>query len=127
MKTEDEPVMTYGMLFLKYRELGVKKMLVTYAGEGDSGDLEEVYYEKEDGTPYPDRVYLPEEDESMFKQLCDKPMRNLEDWWNNDGGHGVVSIDLETGNYEIDNHIKEVHYETYSHEGNVIKKLEEEE
>ena len=50
----------------------------------------------------------------------DKILGDIEDWWNNDGGYGVLSILVPSGKYRIDNSVYITNTEHYTHAGNLI-------
>jgi hypothetical protein len=42
---------------------------------------------------------------------------DIEDWYNNDGGYGTVTINLNDFTYSIENNVRITDVETYNHEG----------
>jgi hypothetical protein len=50
----------------------------------------------------------------------DKILGDIEDWWNNDGGYGILSILVPSGKYKIENTIYITNTEDYVHEGSLI-------
>ena len=114
------------VLFLK--DLGVTKILVFYEGSGDSGSIDNIeYYTGENGETVHFKHDLNISDEMHQKliNLCYPMLDNIEDWYNNDGGYGTVTIDLDTLHYDIANHIRYTDYETYTHEGSIHDLSEE--
>ena len=87
-----------------------KYIQINYDGAGDSGSVEEIQlYNPDEGSHghyeiLEDRrkEYLKIED--AFYELFD---RSMGDWVNNDGGYGILTIDLEDGSYT-----NEVNYRT---------------
>lgn len=122
-------------LLLKLADLGVTGIKVTYEGGGDSGAIEWIgYTTKPCETPsdVDDQVEswasptLAELDQGSYALIEDfahtKILDDIEDWWNNEGGWGELSICVPSGDYMIDNHVRVVHSEDYLHDGNLINK-----
>ncbi len=103
------------------RTLGVSKLVVTFSGGGDSGDIESVdAYNTGQTAAIPLTAQIPwSSDESCFneeyktwtevtkeglmsieeiaKELTFKALENEGlDWYNNDGGQGTLEIDFST-------------------------------
>ena len=107
------------VLFLKDR--GITTVKVHYEGSGDSGSIDSIsYYKGEDEHNIKDLDISDEMHEKLIN-LCYPMLDNIEDWYNNDGGHGTLSIDIKTGEYEIDVNIEYRSYSTHNHEGNIIE------
>jgi len=111
------------VLYLKDR--GVTKIEVEYAGSGDSGSIDNiVYYKGEDIFSYSDLDITHDMDDRL-QNLCYPMLDNIEDWYNNDGGYGTVTIDLDKLHYDIANHVRYTTYEKYEHEGKLEDLTEE--
>jgi hypothetical protein len=111
------------VLYLKDR--GVTKIEVEYAGSGDSGSIDGInYYKGEDSFSYSDLDISHDMDDKL-QNLCYPMLDNIEDWYNNDGGYGTITIDLDKLHYDIANHIRYTNYEKYEHEGNLEDLTEE--
>ena len=54
--------------------------------------------------------------------LAQSILNDIEDWWNNEGGHGVMSIMVPSGKYKINNTIYITETEDYFHEGDLLSK-----
>ena len=71
-------------------------------------------------------LYLADLDGELRDQLIDfaneKILNDLEDWWNNDGGYGVMIIKIPSGEYEIANTIYVTDTEEFEHDGDLISK-----
>lgn len=112
------------VLFLK--DLGVTKILVFYEGSGDSGSIDNIeYYTGEGDQSFKNDLAITDEMHNKLIDLCYPMLDDIEDWYNNEGGHGTVTIDLDTLHYDIANHIRYTHYETYTHEGSIHDLSEE--
>ncbi len=124
-------------LLIKLADIGITGIMVRYDGAGDSGQIEEIQYctepvddieEIEDKIDYhsPKLNELNSDLEKAIEDLVYKfLLEDIEDWYNNEGGYGEVSIMVPSGNYWINNNIRIVDYECYTHEGSLIEKSAE--
>jgi len=125
-----------GLLF-KLADLGVTGIKIFYSGSGDSGDIDDVVYTTIKEASFYDimnlsnygqenTLYLATLDGYLRDDLIDfaneKILNNLEDWWNNDGGYGVMLIKIPSGEYEISNTIYVTDTEEFAHDGDLISK-----
>lgn len=111
---------------------GIKKVVVYYEGGGDSGAIEYVNATQDPDIDYDtlknwDQEYLLNDIDTglstLIEDYCQEMLLNdIEDWWNNEGGHGYVHIDVELGTYTINNSIRVADYEEYIHVGNLKDK-----
>jgi hypothetical protein len=127
-------------LLLKLADLGVTGIKVQYDGGGDSGAVEWIGYttEKcatpEDVDDYIDTwdndANLADLDSSAYSLIEDfaqeRILEDIEDWWNNEGGYGDLSICVPSGKYCINNHIRITETEDYKHGGSLLEKAEDE-
>jgi hypothetical protein len=123
-------------LLLKLADLGVTGIKIFYSGGGDSGDIDDVVYTTIKEAAFnnimnlsnhgEDVLYLAELDDELKDDLIDfaneKILNDLEDWWNNDGGYGVMIIKIPSGEYEIANTIYVTDTEEFEHDGDLISK-----
>ena len=121
-------------LLLKLADLGVTGIKIFYSGGGDSGALDDIVYTTKKIEDIEDINYLENfGNEVVFLKDLDsalnadienfaeeKILNDIEDWWNNDGGYGVMLISVPSGNYKIDNTIYFTNTEEYYHDGNLI-------
>jgi hypothetical protein len=121
-------------LLLQLADLGVTGIKIIYSGGGDSGAIDEIIYTTEKVTnfedlddldPYSENVLnLRDLSTSLYSHLEDfatsKLLDEIEDWWNNEGGHGTVLIAIPSGNYKINNNIYISNTEEFIHNGNLI-------
>jgi hypothetical protein len=123
-------------LLLKLADFGVTGIKISYEGGGDSGSIEHIGY----GTDKYDSVNDVADEldtwggesleklvsNDVYRQLetfaYEKLLDNVEDWYNNDGGYGEISILVPSGEYQINNNIRITHTESYIHEGSMINK-----
>ena len=121
-------------LLLQLADLGVTGIKIIYSGGGDSGAVDEIIYTTEEVTnledlddldPYSLNVLnLRDLSTSFYSNIEDfatsKLLYEIEDWWNNEGGHGTVLIAIPSGDYTINNNIYISNTEEYIHNGNLI-------
>jgi hypothetical protein len=128
-------------LLVKLANEGITGILALYSGGGDSGAIDDIVYttEKLDDdddlaldeidsmdTYTPNAMYIRALDQVMNDDLnnflTDRILDNIEDWWNNEGGYGKVSILVPSGKYKINNTIYITNTEDYVHEGDLLSK-----
>ncbi len=123
-------------LLLKLADLGVTGVKIFYSGSGDSGDIDDVVYTTTKEAAFNNIMnlsnygegilYLADLDGELRDDLIDfaneKILNDLEDWWNNDGGYGVMIIKIPSGEYEITNTIYTTDTEEFEHDGDLISK-----
>lgn len=121
-------------LLLQLADLGVTGIKIIYSGGGDSGAIDDIIYTTEevinledldDLYPYSENVLnLRDLSTSLYSDIEDfahnKLLDDVEDWWNNEGGHGTVLIAIPSGNYTINNNIYISNTEEFTHTGNLI-------
>ena len=123
-------------LLLKLADLGVTGIKIFYSGGGDSGDIDDVVYTTIKEAAFnnimnlsnhgEDVLYLANLNDELADKIKDfaneKILNDLEDWWNNDGGYGVMIIKIPSGEYEITNTIYVTDTEEFEHDGDLISK-----
>jgi hypothetical protein len=123
-------------LLLKLADLGVTGIKIFYSGGGDSGDIDDIVYTTSKEAAFNNIMNLPSHGEDILylqnlnDELADKIkyfanekiLNELEDWWNNDGGYGVMLIKIPSGEYEIANTIYVTNIEEFAHDGDLISK-----
>jgi len=123
-------------LLLKLADLGVTGIKIFYSGGGDSGDIDDVVYTTIKEAAFnnimnlsnhgEDVLYLADLDGELKDEITDfadqKILTDIEDWWNNDGGYGVMIIKIPSGEYEIANTIYVTDTEEFGHDGDLISK-----
>jgi len=127
-------------LLLQLADRGVTGIRVEYSGGGDSGCIDSINYvtqklsqneaEAFDTINYEpswtnaDALSLMNLDSGIYSDLedfaQDRILNSIEDWWNNEGGYGVMSIIVPSGKYKIENNIYITSTEEYCHEGSLI-------
>lgn len=114
--------LTWQKAILQLKDRGIKQLKVFYEGSGDSGSINHIeYYNGKDE----DEVDIEDLDNDEIMNLCYPMLDDIEDWYNNEGGFGHITINLEDFSYEIENNVRFTHHETYSHEGTLDDYIEE--
>jgi hypothetical protein len=107
-------------VILELKDLGVDRVAIQYSGSGDSGDIDDVTYYNKAG----EVVEIEEKYEEVHEKVKDYALiilNDIEDWWNNEGGYGVLNMFISQNTYSIENHIYITETEDYFHEGDLIK------
>jgi hypothetical protein len=110
-------------LMLRLRDLGIVSIYAEFSGGGDSGAIDDINYHLSDSTINNQFDTDNEELHDDVENYCYKLLQsgNIEDWYNNDGGHGTLNIDTKTGECNIEVNIANYVYDTYNHESNIIE------
>ena len=126
-------------LLLQLADIGITGIKVHYDGGGDSGAIEWIGY-TQDPCETPEDVNdriddwdndanLAELDSSAYSLIEDfaqeRILIDIEDWWNNEGGFGHLSICVPSGKYMVNSSIRITQTEDYTHEGSLLNKTEE--
>lgn len=92
------------LFFMALEQRGIKELRISYDGSGDSGSVEESHFITMDG----DQIDLPEFNDTAG-DVAYHILNNYYDvdWYNNDGGHGVVIINIIEKTWEIDGYYRE--------------------
>ena len=111
------------LLFLKMN--GVTKIIVEYNGSGDSGSIDNITldYGEEHKRKNIDSQHEFKEIKEVIETQAYEVLETVSDWYNNDGGYGNIEINVETGNYEVQNNIRITEIETEYAEGNFFQEL----
>ena len=107
-------------VILELKDLSVDKVEIEYSGSGDSGEIDDITYYNKAG----EVVEIEGEYEDVHEKVrdyADNILSNIEDWWNNDGGYGILNLFITENTYSIENHIYITDTEDYHHEGDLIK------
>ena len=126
-------------LLFRLADYGITGVKVKYDGGGDSGAIQWIGYTKqfcESPEAVDDNVDEWEGDSNLLnidrdlyyeiEQFAEEKLLNdIEDWWNNEGGFGVLCISVPSGKYIINDHINVTSTEDYFHDGSLLDKAEE--
>lgn len=130
--TEQELMQT----LIQLADLGVTGIRIDYEGGGDSGCIEDIMYTDKEGVSLIEIQNLPWDSKNL-KNLSSELASNIEnfahaqilddieDWWNNEGGSGTLSILVPSGEYTVENNIRRIDYDEFFHEGNLFRKTED--
>jgi len=130
--TEQELTQT----LIQLADLGVTGIRINYEGGGDSGCIEGIMYTDKEGTSLEEVQNLAWDSKNLNELnnelainienfATDKILDDIEDWWNNEGGSGILSILVPSGEYYVENNIRVIDYEEFIHEGNLFRKTED--
>lgn len=112
------------VVFLK--DIGITKIRVTYEGSGDSGSIDNVVYHHKEGYEYYSTQFnITDSQNDDIQNLAYPMLDGIEDWYNNEGGYGSITIDLDEFIYDIENNIRITEIETYKHNGSLKEYLKE--
>ena len=125
-------------VLIQLADQGVTGIKIHYDGGGDSGAIEAIVYTDEEDANFIDIDLIGtwNEDKDLEKLNSsayttiqnfahETLLDNIEDWWNNEGGYGDLLIKVPSGEYLINNNVRVVEIEEYTHEGNLFRKTEE--
>ena len=105
-------------------DLGFNRVQINYSGGGDSGAIDTTMYLKPGDDEEQDynlsekqKNNLNETVRSFIDDLANTKLNDIEDWWNNDGGFGVMIINIPSGEFTIKNNTYYQITETYDHVG----------
>ena len=113
---------------LKLRDNGVKYIACIYSGGGDDGSIDEKYclnesfdddYVNKEEDINKDYVMPGNLEDDINEDIFYKVLNSIEDWWNNDGGYGILVIRLKDMNYYNINNCYYTQTDTYNHEGKI--------
>jgi len=107
----------------KLKDQNISKIVFEYEGSGDDGAIDDIcYFDSLDRT-----IDLSDFDDDIVNDIyniqetleekVNDILENVSDWYNNEGGHGTVTIHTDTGNYEVDNNIRIVDFQNESYKG----------
>ena len=130
--TEQELMQT----LIQLADLGVTGIRIDYEGGGDSGCIEGMMYTEEKDVSIEDVQNLPWDSKNLNNLSSElasnienfahaQILDDIEDWWNNEGGNGTLSILVPSGEYNVENNIRRVEYDEFFHEGNLFRKTED--
>ena len=106
-------------LLLHLEELNIKRIVMEFSGSGDSGEINQRYYytslKVDTEIVNPERINYDAKDH--IDTIVYEALELIEDWYNNDGGGGIITIYIPSMKYEIANYIYFTEQENYEHEG----------
>jgi hypothetical protein len=88
------------------KNMGITELVAEYDGSGDSGSIETIYCEDENGNTISiDSDTESKVEEMLYEVLSDKYQY---DWYNNEGGYGTVRINIEDKTWNVDGAIRTI-------------------
>jgi len=125
-------------VLIQLADQGVTGIKVHYDGSGDSGAIEGIVYTDIENANFSDIDLVSAWDQNLNLATINSSayatiqnfahetiLDNIEDWWNNEGGYGELLIKVPSGEYLVNNNIRIMNTEEYSHEGNLFRKTED--
>jgi len=91
-------------ILVKLKDKGINKLEINFSGSGDSGDIDDIiYYDINGKHHYSSEMvqdsYINDQEYTLLQNDCyefiDEAIEGA-DWYNNDGGFGDITIDLDT-------------------------------
>lgn len=120
MKNDESLALTVKKNILKALNKDYKYIIITYEGSGDSGAIEDISMSNQIG----DTIWESAQGESIVGEDRDAieewaysvPLNEVSDWYNNDGGYGMIIINVKDGTYTVENNIRftDIELETYN-------------
>lgn len=107
----------------KLKDLGVSIIHIEYSGGGDSGAIDDMTYQNKDS----DDLVIPPDPEltQAVEKFAYVKLNNIEDWWNNEGGSGFMTINIDDLTYHVENSVRIIEYENFTHGGSLSELLED--
>ena len=125
-------------VLIQLADQGVTGIKVHCDGSGDSGAIENIVYTDIEDANFSDidlvSAWNQEKDLRKLNSSACATIENfahetilddIEDWWNNEGGYGDLLIKVPSGEYLINNNVRIMEIEEYTHEGNLFRKTED--
>jgi len=88
------------------KNMGITELVAEYDGSGDSGSIETVYGEDDDGNV----IHLDTDVESKVEEMLYEVLTDNYDydWYNNEGGYGKVTINLDDKTWRVDGYVRNI-------------------
>jgi hypothetical protein len=113
MEQQDQTQVKLGQLLIltNLKDLGVKRIEISFSGSGDSGDIDDVEFHDSDGSYLTNLVKetfsnkseidIDNELRDIAWALVNEKVDTVGDWVNNEGGFGSITIDVEEKTYDL--------------------------
>jgi len=98
--------LTQVLLVTKVKDLGVDSIYIEFSGSGDSGDVDDVLFQRK-GEDISSMIEtkIDEGSVELFKdiawQIINEKVDAVGDWVNNEGGFGHLEIDVYKKTYDL--------------------------
>jgi hypothetical protein len=117
------------LMIHKLKDIGAAFVVIEYSGGGDSGAIESVdcldskktTIDMSNFENYSELKEILKDIENYFDITT---LTSIEDWWNDDGGWGNLTLDLSDLSYTIENNINYTQTDVYHHEGNISEQID---
>lgn len=117
----EKDILVVKKYIIKAKNEGYKYIIITYEGSGDSGAIEDVAMSND----IPDSVWEGisgeaiegEDREAIEEWAYGEALNNVSDWYNNDGGFGVIAINVDDATFQIENNVRVSDVVSESHSG----------
>lgn len=89
---------------LHLRDRGVEKIRIHYSGGGDSGQIDDIVYlvKSFNKTFSEEELSIASDIHSKLESVSYRLLDGIGDWYNNEGGQGIIEINLPDLEYTID-------------------------
>lgn len=112
------------LYFSILKDQNINYIHIQYSGGGDNGDIDDIDYFNDPVNQDSISVTINEELESLFKYYCtEKILNNIEDWYNEDGGYGTITFNINDKSFIIENNCYRQEVDTYNHTGKLKLEL----
>ena len=108
---------------IKAKNEDYKYIIITYEGSGDDGSVEQIYMSNEiPDSPWESingqEITLPDSN-AIENWACDTALESVSNWYDYDGGYGIIVINVNDGTYEVENNVRYVDVTTETQSGKV--------
>ena len=103
----DKDNISIGILIFILKDYGVDTIEISYSGGGDSGAIDEFQFLTRIGLKGYEEPEIPvkicSRAESILENHVYSHLQTVDDWYNDDGGYGTYTLDLNTLKFDIEN------------------------
>lgn len=117
----EKDILVIKKYMIKAKNEGYKYIIITYEGSGDSGTIEDVGMSND----IPNSVWEGfsgeaiegEDREAIEEWAYYEALNNVSDWYNNEGGYGVIVINVDDATFQVENNVRVMDVLSESHSG----------
>lgn len=117
----EKDILVIKKYMIKAKNEGYKYIIITYEGSGDSGTIEDVGMSND----IPDSVWEGfsgeaiegEDREAIEEWAYYEALNSVSDWYNNEGGYGVIVINVDDATFQVENNVRVMDVLSESHSG----------
>ena len=99
-----------GIALFSLAEVGVREISIYYSGSGDSGEIVDVNLEYKKNASRETEIDRWDEIEDILREWAYDRLEHEDDWCNNDGGEGTITIQVPSGEYRIHHGVRSMVY-----------------